>query len=1162
MRGDTTRDSFRPGKHYRHVLQQQGRVSLDAEWNEQRSIDDHLRHRALADLLGASAGPLDGAAFAVTAAGAVVTLGAGRYYAGGVLLENEAAVALDAQPDLPPGLPAVVDAAGAPLSPPTAGRYLAELDTWTRHVTALDDPDIREIAVPVPDTTTRARTVWQVRLVRVGNQGSAVACASDVPAWNALRAPTTGRLRARSEPGEDATVPCEVPAGAGYSGPDNQHYRVEIRDGGTTGTATFVWSRENASVQARWVGQSGNRLTVAIPSRDDVVGFAPDDWIELVDDRTELGGTPGIMVQVDTAHDDVVEIRPATRLPASATVDLGAMGPNPKVRRWERAPQPTGTGWATLERGVQVSFQGARTHRSGEHWSVPARTALKDVVWPEDGGAPAFVRPAGPEHRYTRLAVLEFDGTAWSVVEDCRPLFPPLTGLVTMRYAGGDGQHAPPDPANPATLVALPERLRVAVANGSAPVAGAVVRFIVAAGSGRVDAGAGPLPVAQAVTGADGIASVAWSVDSGTAQQRVTARLLGSGGVPRDVAVTFGASLLRAAGVTLDPSDCPTLSGAATVQEALEALCAVDGTGCATIVVVPGPDWAAPIRALAPGASARICFRPGHYPLSGPLVMTGLADVSIDGAGVGSVIVAEASETALRFEGCASVTVRDVAVEARVVGAPGPGEPGQGGTITAVGCGSMSVANAQVRCAGGTRRGSACITVVGAGARTPVWVRDSTLLVGHLQTGVIVVDGRHVRVADNVVRVTPKGEALSLAVLLQDEARIRRLVGQLVDNPRLLPAGDVNPLPGGPDRLRLGPWEARFDSVVTTQDWARRVAATPPTGTDLASPDAVRSYVNRLADAAVTQPDTFPEFARRISFTTGLERDTPGDRADLSRLVISDAVRPTLRNLLVSPNIEVLAADPSPASGATVELSVGAGHVAFESPVSTNAWMAALRAMGVTTTASSKALRNSVYAAARAVLADARLRAQVPAFAGWFAGLVDRNLAAASFGVVCAGRLAEDVAVTGNRFEGVMEAVRVAVSRRASSEDPPEYAGTVRVAANEAALALPVEIERGSQGVFVGNARRLTVDGNTLSVPGVGTGQSAYANGIRVHGHLGARMAVEANVADHCDVGVRVTVLSGQQQPHLWLVRDNVAPAATPAVVAPAAVVASGNVGA
>ena len=38
MKGDFSRDTFNPRKHYAGVLMQQGRVQIDADWNEQQSI--------------------------------------------------------------------------------------------------------------------------------------------------------------------------------------------------------------------------------------------------------------------------------------------------------------------------------------------------------------------------------------------------------------------------------------------------------------------------------------------------------------------------------------------------------------------------------------------------------------------------------------------------------------------------------------------------------------------------------------------------------------------------------------------------------------------------------------------------------------------------------------------------------------------------------------------------------------------------------------------------------------------------------------------------------------------------------------------------------------------------------------------------------------------
>src|SRR5438045_2745266 len=42
MKGDFSRSTFNPGKHYTSVRMQQGRVQTDADWNEQANIPAHL----------------------------------------------------------------------------------------------------------------------------------------------------------------------------------------------------------------------------------------------------------------------------------------------------------------------------------------------------------------------------------------------------------------------------------------------------------------------------------------------------------------------------------------------------------------------------------------------------------------------------------------------------------------------------------------------------------------------------------------------------------------------------------------------------------------------------------------------------------------------------------------------------------------------------------------------------------------------------------------------------------------------------------------------------------------------------------------------------------------------------------------------------------------
>src|SRR5260370_31162290 len=59
FRGDFTRDTFYAFKHFSRVLMQQGRVHLDADWNEQTSILLRYLQALAADLIGPHGGPMD-----------------------------------------------------------------------------------------------------------------------------------------------------------------------------------------------------------------------------------------------------------------------------------------------------------------------------------------------------------------------------------------------------------------------------------------------------------------------------------------------------------------------------------------------------------------------------------------------------------------------------------------------------------------------------------------------------------------------------------------------------------------------------------------------------------------------------------------------------------------------------------------------------------------------------------------------------------------------------------------------------------------------------------------------------------------------------------------------------------------------------------------------
>ena len=57
MRGDFSRIRFDCGRNYTAVLEQQGRVALDADANEQQFIDAYRSQRETIDAVGPYGGP-------------------------------------------------------------------------------------------------------------------------------------------------------------------------------------------------------------------------------------------------------------------------------------------------------------------------------------------------------------------------------------------------------------------------------------------------------------------------------------------------------------------------------------------------------------------------------------------------------------------------------------------------------------------------------------------------------------------------------------------------------------------------------------------------------------------------------------------------------------------------------------------------------------------------------------------------------------------------------------------------------------------------------------------------------------------------------------------------------------------------------------------------
>ncbi|MDJ0666680.1 MAG: DUF6519 domain-containing protein [Desulfobacterales bacterium] len=422
MKGDFSRNVSESASRYSSVRMQQGRVQLDADWNEQVEISERLRRAALGDIIGhccvPQSEPLSFRA-GFTPEGPF-GLRRGRIWIDGLLCQSEAPYI----PDLPE----------------TDGRYAVYMEVRQRHVTIVEDPDIGEVALGGADTTTRTETIWRVGFDPVA---AGADCSS---AWNPPDQ-TTGELTAgtAADPNEG---PCVVPTGSGYTRLENQLYRVEVHHSGTVGSAdppTFKWSRENAWPLVRWLETDGDELVVTDLGRDEVVGLYDNRWIELEHDQTDFSGEPGPLVEVIERTPDA-DGRYRLRIDAhgQSVPDAQTLS-QPKIRRWDQDDGSDPNSGAIeivagtpvpLEGGIEVTFADG-FYRAGDHWFIPARTfggeEIGTIIWPVDevSGLHVAQPPHGVERRYCRIAYVNVVGGEVDPesIEDCRHHFPSLCGL-------------------------------------------------------------------------------------------------------------------------------------------------------------------------------------------------------------------------------------------------------------------------------------------------------------------------------------------------------------------------------------------------------------------------------------------------------------------------------------------------------------------------------------------------------------------------------------------------------------------------------------------------------------------------------------------------------------------------------------------------------------
>lgn len=490
MKGDFTRNTFDPDKHFLRVLMQQGRVQLDSDWNEQASILLHYLQTLAADLIGPYAGPA-GADWGFEVQGGSngdFAIGKGRYYVNGILCENE-------KEDI-----TYLKQTNYPLSAKDSkldrDNYVVYLDVWERHISYVEDDDIREKALNGADTATRSKVIWQVKVYPLTDLD--VDCKKgSLLLTNNLLVLSQVCMSAKAKQAKSPTQPCLTEPDAQYRGAENQLYRIEIHDDNfyideegkpiirdpEKFPPTFKFSRENGSVifPIKDIPGDATSDTVSVELEhlgcDDKLGLVVDDWVEFIDDRIDLCNKAMPLFQVQA----IDKVNRTVTLLGTADVNLD-INKHPFLRRWDQknANKVNADGvinlttgeWIKLEDGIEVKFNKdeAALVRRGDYWLISARQITGDVEWPKitnedgvvikdsnDNPVPKAIPPMGTLHYYAPLAIIKVNGNVISRTSECRCSFDPRS-LTNNFGLLGKGADLICSPDNPIDLVMKEER--------------------------------------------------------------------------------------------------------------------------------------------------------------------------------------------------------------------------------------------------------------------------------------------------------------------------------------------------------------------------------------------------------------------------------------------------------------------------------------------------------------------------------------------------------------------------------------------------------------------------------------------------------------------------------------------------------------------------------
>lgn len=448
MRGDFSRWDFDERANHAGVLQQQGRVLTDADWNQGAQLVDRWQTETARAVLGARVAAVPasdpGALKIIRASSAdgqiAVDVNPGRLWAGGLLayLRTSEEGSTDAE-----------RRTATYLAPPTApddpgadgSRDAVLLELWRETLSAFQVPErLIEPALGGVDTTQR---MWHGLALRLARLAPGETCEDILDRLEDDRS-ARRRLTVQLAPQQLSEGPCPVVVGGGYSGFEHDLCRVEIAQVGG-GAPMFKWSRSNGGLVGRGTFDAvARKLTIQANRQPILRSGLQSFYLEAYEpEPARPSSEPSDPARTaDLAEQWRLVYGARAVLASDSEIDLtedlfGAIPATPDrrvfFRLWDEirplsefdGPDPV-----ELRDGIQLEFGGAGPTLPGDYWTFPVRAG--------DVGNPDVLvddrPPDGPLRVRVPLAELHWGASPQvsadaGEIEDCRKVFAPLTDL-------------------------------------------------------------------------------------------------------------------------------------------------------------------------------------------------------------------------------------------------------------------------------------------------------------------------------------------------------------------------------------------------------------------------------------------------------------------------------------------------------------------------------------------------------------------------------------------------------------------------------------------------------------------------------------------------------------------------------------------------------------